>query len=97
MTDPTHYPVYPYKTLGCALLIIGLGLVNCASMASYAEDYTKTTKDITLKVRHIIVGMDVTVLQMTRIVRATRKQPERMRTLARRVSKLKRMPIVQDA
>ena len=242
MTDPTHYPVYPYKTLGCALLIIGLCLINCASMASYAEGYTKTTTDITLEARHIIVGkvvhvsfvfdragygpqslvtvcvdkdikreieradnqqtnppqrqaskkdretppqlvtfvqvggpyrlfdflpfpdgdwvtaagvrtlkrgervflkllpttspvehnkriansypcdhgsiysvqvegeevdkhiiergwlgMDVTVLQMTRIVRATLKQPERMRTLARRVSKLKRMPFVQDA
>ena len=51
--------------------------------------------------KHIIergwLGMDVTVLQMTRIVRATLKQPERMRTLARRVSKLKRMPFVQDA
>ena len=49
---------------------------------------------------HIIergwLGMDVTVLQMTRIVRATLKQPERMRTLARRVSKLKRMPFVRD-
>ena len=238
MTDPTHYPVYPYKTLGFALLIIGLCLVNCASMASYAEGSLKTTTDMTLEARHIIVGkvvhvsfvfagsqslvtvrvdkdikreiervdnqekdfpqqqvsekdrktpaqlvtfvqiggpyrlfdflpfpsgdwvtaagvrtlkrgervflkllpttspvehngktadsypqdrgsiysvrgkgekldehiiergwlgMDVTVLQMTRIVRATLKQPERMRTLARRVSKLKRMPIVQDA
>lgn len=49
---------------------------------------------------HIIergwLGMDVTVLQMTRIVRASLKQPERMRTLARRVSKLKRMPFVRD-
>ena len=241
MTDPTHYPVYPHKTLGCALLIIGLCLVNCASMASYAEGYTKTTTDMTLEARHIIVGkvvyvsfvfdqgygpqslvtvrvdkdikqeieradnqqtnppqrqvsekdrktpaqlvtfvqiggpyrlfdflpfpsgdwvtavgvnnvkrgdrvflkllpttspvehngktadsypqdrgsiysargkggefdehiiergwlgMDVTVLQMTRIVRATLKQPERMRILARRVSKLKRRPFVQDA
>lgn len=242
MTDPTHYPVYPYKTLGCALLIIGLCLVNCASMASYGEGSPKTTTDMTLEARHIIVGkvvhvsfvfeqgfsgpqslvtvrvdkdikreiervdnqetdspqrqaskkdrktpaqlvtfvqiggpyrlfdflpfpdgnwvtaagvdnvkrgervflkllpitspvehngktadsypqdrgsiysvrgkggeldehiiergwlgMDVTVLQMTRIVRATLKQPERMRTLVRRVSKLKRMPFVQDA
>ena len=240
MTDPTHYPVYPYKTLGCALLIIGLCLVNCASMASYGEGYTKTTTDITLEARHITVGkvvhvsfvfdqgygsqslvtvrvdkdikreieradnqqtnpsqrqaskkdrktppqlvtfvqiggpyrlfdflpfpsgdwvtaagvdnvkrgervflkllpttspvehngktadsypqdrgsiysvrgkggeldehiiergwfgMDVTVLQMTRIVRATLKQPERMRALERRVSKLKRMPFVRD-
>ena len=61
MTDPTHYPVYSYKTLGCALLIIGLCLVNCASMASYAEDYTKTTKDITLEAKHIIVGKVVHV------------------------------------
>ncbi len=242
MTDPTHYPVYPYKTLGCALLIIGLCLVNCASMASYGEGYPKTTTDMTLEARHIIVGkvvhvsfvfeqgfsgpqslvtvrvdkdikreiervdnqetdspqrqvsekdrktpaqlvtfvqiggpyrlfdflpfpsgdwvtavgvdyvkrgervflkllptaspvehngktadsypqdrgsiysvrgkggeldehiikrgwhgMDVTVLQMTRIVRATLKQPERMRTLVCRVGKLKRMPFVQDA
>ena len=237
MTDPTHYPVYPYKTLDCALLIIGLCLVNCASMASYAEGSLKTTTDMTLEARHIIVGkvvhvsfvfagsqslvtvcvdkdikreieradnqqtnppqrqaskkdrktppqlvtfvqvggpyrlfdflpfpsgdwvtaagvdyvkrgervflkllpttspvehngktadsypqdrgsiysvrgkggeldehiiergwlgMDVTVLQMTRIVRSTLKQPERMRTLARRVSKLKRMPFVFD-
>ena len=47
--------------------------------------------------KHIIEegwqGMDVTVLQMTRIVRATLKQPERMRALERRVSKLKRMPL----
>ena len=226
--------------LGCALLTIGLCFVNCASMASYGEGYTKTTTDITLEARHIIVGkvvhvsfvfnqgygsqslvtvrvdkdikreiervdnqetdspqrhtsekdrktpaqlvtfvqiggpyrlfdflpfpsgdwvtaagvdnvkrgervflkllpitspvehngktadsypqdrgsiysvrgkggeldehiiergwlgMDVTVLQMTRIVRATLKQPKRMRTLARRVSKLKRMPLVRD-
>lgn len=51
--------------------------------------------------KHIIEGgwltMDVTVLQMTRIVRATLKQPERMRTLARRVRELKRMPFVHDA
>lgn len=44
--------------------------------------------------------MDVTVLQMARIVRATLKQPERMRTLERRVHGLKkrmpRMPIVRD-
>ena len=50
--------------------------------------------------KHIIErgwqGMDVTVLQMTRIVRATLKQPERMRTLERRVSGLKRRPIVFD-
>ena len=50
--------------------------------------------------KHIIErgwqGIDVTVLQMTRIVRATLKQPERMRTLERRVSGLKRMPIVFD-
>ena len=238
MTDPTYYPVYPYKTLGCALLISGLCLVNCASMASYAEGSLKTTTDMTLEAKHIIVGkvvhvsfvfagsqslvtvrvdknikreieradnqetdspqrqaskkdrktpaqlvtfvqiggpyrlfdflpfpsgnwvtaagvdnvkrgervflkllpttspvehngktadsypqdrgsiysvrgkggeldehiiergwlgMDVTVLQMTRIVRATLKQPERMRTLVRRVSKLKRMPFVKDA
>ena len=61
MTDPTHYPLYPYKTLGCALLIIGLCLVNCASMASYAEGYTKTTTDMTLEARHIIVGKVVYV------------------------------------
>ena len=59
MTDPTHYRVYPYKTLGCALLIIGLCLVNCASMASYAEGYLKTTTDMTLEARHIIVGDEV--------------------------------------
>ena len=50
---------------------------------------------------HIIergwMAMDVTVLQMTRIVRATLKQPKRMRALAERVSKLKRMPFVYDA
>ena len=34
--------------------------------------------------------LDMTVLEMTRIVRTTLKQPERMRTLERRVSKLKR-------
>ena len=61
MTDPTHYPVYPYKTLGCALLIIGLCLVNCASMASYAEGYLKTTTDMTLEARHIVVGKVVHV------------------------------------
>ncbi len=42
-------------------------------------------------------SMDVTVLQMTRIVRATLKQPKRMQALASRVSKLKRMPFVYDA
>ena len=50
--------------------------------------------------KHIIEegwkGMDVTVLQMARIVRATLKQPERMRTLERRVSGLKRRPLVRD-
>ena len=50
--------------------------------------------------KHIIEGgwqgIDVTVLQMTRIVRVTLKQPERMRALERRVSRLKRMPIVFD-
>ena len=50
---------------------------------------------------HIIergwMAMDVTVLQMTRIVRATLKQPKRMQALASRVSKLKRMPFVYDA
>ena len=35
-------------------------------------------------------GIDVTVLQMARIVRATLKRPERMRTLERRVNALKR-------
>ncbi len=51
--------------------------------------------------KHIIeagwLTMDVTVLQMTRIVRATLKQPKRMRALAGRVSKLKRMPFAYDA
>ena len=42
-------------------------------------------------------AMDVTVLQMTRLVRATLKQPKRMRALADRVSKLKRMPFAYDA
>lgn len=61
MTDPTHYPVYPYKTLGCALLIIGLCLVNCASMEAktYPEgafDFTTLGTKRTLEAAHIIVG-----------------------------------------
>ena len=246
MTDPTHYPVYPYKTLDCALLIIGLCLLNFPSMeaGTYPEgafDFTTLGTKRTLEATHIVVGevthvsfifeyenwgylsfvtvrvdkdikreiecadnqetkplegqvsekerktppqtvtcvqvggpyplfeflpffeggwttaasvpvlkrgervflrlipttspvehkgqtansithelgtmyavreeggkldkhiieegwqgMDVTVLQMTRIVRATLKQPERMRALERRVSKLKRMPFVRD-
>ena len=62
MTDPTHYPVYPYKTLGSALLIIGLCLVNFSSMGSqYPEGSIKTTTDMTLEARHIIVGKVVHV------------------------------------
>lgn len=61
MTDPTHCPVYPYKTLGCALLIIGLCLVNCASMEAktYPEgafDFTTLGTKRTLEAAHIIVG-----------------------------------------
>ena len=44
--------------------------------------------------------MDVTVLQMARIVRATLKQPERMRAFERHVYELKRrmprIPLVRD-
>ena len=50
--------------------------------------------------KHIIekgwLGIDVTVSQMTRIVRATLKQPERMIALARHVEGLGRMPLVRD-
>ena len=50
--------------------------------------------------KHIIergwLGMDVAVSQMTRIVRATLKQPERMLALARHVKGLGRMPFVRD-
>ena len=50
---------------------------------------------------HIIergwMAMDVTVLQMTRIVRATLKQPKRMQALAARVSQLKQMPFGYDS
>ena len=61
MTDPTHYPVYPYKTLGCALLIIGLCLLNFPSMEAgmYPEgafDFTTLGIKRTLEARHIIVG-----------------------------------------
>lgn len=40
-------------------------------------------------------GLDMTVLQMTRIVRTTLKKPERMRGLERRMSELKHL--AQDA
>ena len=61
MTDPTHYPVYPYKTLSCALLIIGLCLLNFPSMEAgmYPEgafDFTTLGTKRTLEARHIIVG-----------------------------------------
>ena len=50
--------------------------------------------------KHIIekgwLGMDVTVSQMTRIVRATLKEPERMLALAGHVKGLGRMPLVSD-
>ena len=61
MTDPTHYPVYPYKTLGCALLIVGLCLLNFPSMEAkiYPEgafDFTTLGTKRTLEAAHIIVG-----------------------------------------
>ena len=61
MTDPTRYPVYPYKTLGCALLIIGLCLVNFPSMeaSQYPPgtfDLTAIVKEMTVDATHIIVG-----------------------------------------
>ena len=77
---------------------------NGKTADSYPEDrgsiypVQKTGKTVD---QHIIergwMAMDVTVLQMTRIVRATLKQPKRMQALADRVSKLKRMPFAYDS
>ena len=86
--QPTNYPVkHNGKTVNSCTNAQG-------TMYSVREEGDNLDKHI---IEEGWLTMDVTVLQMTRIVRATLKQPERMLALARRVSKLKRMPFVQDA
>ena len=57
-----NYPIYPYKTLWCALFIIGLCLLNFPSMEAglYPEgafDFTTMGTDRTVEATHIIVGV----------------------------------------